>query len=144
MKVLNKKRILEILKQRKWGTLMGVDGRKPYGVEVAYIALGEYLYFIFNPAGRMAQCFKKNKNAAFKVCTAESEIGAWEAVIVEGAIGRVTSPAEIKKSFRALAQKLGYDKTFYDKMAGKYAANPQKSPVHRLPIKILGGKGSSE
>ena len=65
MKVLAKKDIAKILTERKWGTLMGVDGKKPYGVEVAYMVIGKYLYVIFNPVGRMARCFKKNKNAAF-------------------------------------------------------------------------------
>jgi nitroimidazol reductase NimA-like FMN-containing flavoprotein (pyridoxamine 5'-phosphate oxidase superfamily) len=143
MKILQKKKILQILKERKWGTLMGVDGKKPYGVEVAYTLLGKYLYVIFNPAGRMARCFGKNKNAAFKICTADSDITSWEAVLVEGTMERVVDPASIKQAFRALSQKLGYDKNLYDKMAEKYAANPKHSPVHRILINIAGGKGSS-
>ena len=43
----------------------------------------------------------------------------------------------------ALSQKLGYDKNLYDKMAEKYAANPNQSPVHRILINIAGGKGNS-
>jgi nitroimidazol reductase NimA-like FMN-containing flavoprotein (pyridoxamine 5'-phosphate oxidase superfamily) len=143
MKLLSKKKILQILKERKWGTLMGVDGKKPYGIEVAYTILGKYLYVIFNPTGRMARCFKKNKNAAFKICTADSEITSWEAIIVEGTMQRVIDPAGIKQAFKALSQKLGYDKNLYDKMSEKYAANPQKSPVHRILITVVGGKGSS-
>lgn len=113
MKVLPKKEIARILKERKWGTLMGVDGKKPYGVEVAYTVLGKYLYVIFNPAGRMARCFKKNKNAAFKLCTADNELASWEAVIVEGTMERVMVPADIRRAFRELALKLGYDKNLY-------------------------------
>ncbi len=143
MKILQKKKILHILKQRKWGTLMGVDGKKPYGVEVAYTLLGKYLYVIFNPAGRMARCFKRNKNAAFKICTADSDITSWEAILVEGTIERVVDPTDIKRAFRELSKKLGYDKNLYDKMAEKYAANPKQSPVHRIAITIIGGKGSS-
>ena len=143
MKILQKKKILQILKERKWGTLMGVDGKKPYGVEVAYTLLGKYLYVIFNPAGRMARCFRKYKNAAFKICTADSDITSWEAVRVEGTMERVVDPASIKHAFRALSQKLGYDKNLYDKMAEKYAANPNQSPVHRILINIAGGKGNS-
>jgi len=143
MKILQKKHILQILKERKWGTLMGVDGKKPYGVEVAYTLVGKYLYVIFNPSGRMARCFRKNKNSAFKICTADTDITSWEAVLVEGAMERVVNPDDIKRAFRALSQKLGYDKNLYDKMAEKYAANPKQSPVHRILIKIAGGKGSS-
>ena len=143
MKELPKKEMAKILKERKWGTLMGVDGKKPYGVEVAYTMLGKYLYVIFNPAGRMARCFRKNKNAAFKVCTADNELADWQAVIVEGAIERVTIPADIKRAFRELARKLGYDENLYEKMAEKYAANPKISPVHRVLIAARGGKSSS-
>jgi len=143
MKELPKKEMAKILKERKWGTLMGVDGKKPYGVEVAYTMLGKYLYVIFNPAGRMARCFRKNKNAAFKVCTADNELADWQAVIVEGAIERVTIPADIKRAFRELARKLGYDENLYEKMAEKYAANPKISPVHRILIAARGGKSSS-
>jgi nitroimidazol reductase NimA-like FMN-containing flavoprotein (pyridoxamine 5'-phosphate oxidase superfamily) len=143
MKELPKKEMAKILKERKWGTLMGVDGKKPYGVEVAYTAIGKYLYVIFNPAGRMARCFRKNKNAAFKVCTADNELADWQAVIVEGAIERVTIPADIKRAFRELARKLGYDENLYEKMAEKYAANPKISPVHRILIAARGGKSSS-
>ena len=95
MKILQKKIILQILKERKWGTLMGVDGRKPYGVEVAYTLVGKYLYVIFNPAGRMARCFRKNKNAAFKICTADSDITSWEAILVEGTMERVVDPVTL-------------------------------------------------
>lgn len=143
MKVLAKKEITKILTERKWGTLMGVDGKKPYGVEVAYTMLGKYLYVIFNPAGRMARCFKKHKNAAFKVCTADNELAEWQAVIVEGVIERVTTPADIRRAFRELARKLGYDENLYEKMAAKYAANPKISPVHRILIAARGGKSSS-
>ncbi len=143
MKELPKKEMAKILKERKWGTLMGVDGKKPYGVEVAYTCIGKYLYVIFNPAGRMARCFRKNKNAAFKVCTADNELADWKAVIVEGAIERVTIPADIKRAFRELARKLGYDENLYEKMAEKYAANPKISPVHRILIAARGGKSSS-
>jgi len=143
MKVLPKQEIAGILKERKWGTLMGVDGKKPYGVEVAYTVIGKYLYVIFNPVGRMARCFKKNKNAAFKVCTADNELADWQAVIVEGVIERVTTPADIRRAFRELARKLGYDENLYEKMAQKYAANPKISPVHRIVIAARGGKSSS-
>jgi nitroimidazol reductase NimA-like FMN-containing flavoprotein (pyridoxamine 5'-phosphate oxidase superfamily) len=143
MKALPKKQIARILKDRKWGTLMGVDGKKPYGVEVAYTVIGKYLYVIFNPAGRMARCFKKNKNAALKVCTADNELADWQAVIVEGAIERVTIPSDIRRAFRELARKLGYDENLYEKMAAKYAANPKISPVHRILIAARGGKSSS-
>jgi len=143
MKELPKKEMAKILKERKWGTLMGVDGKKPYGVEVAYTVLGKYLYVIFNPSGRMARCFRKNKNAAFKICTADNELADWQAVIVEGAIERVTVPADIRRAFRELARKLGYDENLYEKMAEKYAANPKISPVHRILIAARGGKSSS-
>jgi nitroimidazol reductase NimA-like FMN-containing flavoprotein (pyridoxamine 5'-phosphate oxidase superfamily) len=143
MKVLPKKEIAKILKERKWGTLMGVDGKKPYGVEVAYTVLGKYLYVIFNPAGRMARCFKNNKKAAFKLCTADNELANWEAVIVEGTMERVMVPADIRRAFRELALKLGYDKNLYVKMAEKYAANPKQSPVRRILIAEVGGKSSS-
>jgi len=56
---------------------------------------------------------------------------------------RVVDPVDIKRAFRSLSQKLGYDKNLYDKMAEKYAANPKQSPVHRILINIAGGKGSS-
>jgi hypothetical protein len=91
----------------------------------------------------MARCFRKNKNAAFKICTADSDITSWEAILVEGTLERVVDPARIKQAFRSLSQKLGYDKNLYDKMAEKYAANPTQSPVHRILINIAGGKGSS-
>jgi len=134
---------MRILKQHKWGTLMAIDGKKPYGIEVAYTIQGNFLYVIFNPRGRMSQCIKKNKNAAFKVCTADENVEKWEAVLVEGAIEKVTGPADIRKTFKALAQKFGYDQNLYAKMADKYAAMPAKSPVHRLPLKVMGGRSSS-
>ena len=52
-------------------------------------------------------------------------------------------PADIRRAFRELALKLGYDKNLYDKMAEKYAANPKQSPVHRILIAARGGKSSS-
>lgn len=142
MKALTKKRMLQILKQKKWGTLMTVDGKKPYGIEVAYTITGKFLYIIFNPAGRASRCAQKNKNAAFKVCTTDDDMNKWAAVLIEGTLKRVSSSRDIKKAFRALARRLNYDENLYNKMAEKYVANPQRSPVHRLSLDIMAGRAN--
>ena len=50
---------VDFIKSWAWGTLIGVEGNKPYAVEVSYGTDGEYIYCGSKPGGRMTKCLKE-------------------------------------------------------------------------------------
>ena len=68
MSKMTKEEILEFIESWAWGTLIGVEGDKPYAIEVSYGTDGEYIYCGSMPGGRMAGCLRANQNVVFKIC----------------------------------------------------------------------------
>jgi len=90
MREMSRKEMLDFIAEWRWGTVIGVEGDRPYAIEVAYASDDAYLYCGSRPGGRMAQCIKANANAAFKICDSDPEHRKWRAVIVEGKAERLT------------------------------------------------------
>jgi len=140
MREMTREEMDRLINEWTWGTLMVVDGDKPYGVEVAYYTDGKYIYMISSPLGRTAKCFMKNPNVAFKICDTDLKFKSWRAVIIEGKIEKVTNKEDILKAFKLLAKRMGRREDHYDKVAEKHSNNPEKSPVHRIRIETVGGR----
>jgi len=142
MRNLSPDEISELLDKCDWGTLLLVDGDKPYGIEVSHFIHENALHFIINPEGKAGKCINNNPNVAYKVCSADLSRQMWSATIVEGKIEKVTDPQKIYDSFIMLAKRLNRDMEKYKKLGQTLSANPEKSPVHYLPIKNISGKAS--
>jgi nitroimidazol reductase NimA-like FMN-containing flavoprotein (pyridoxamine 5'-phosphate oxidase superfamily) len=71
MRDLTSDEINDLLNKCDWGTLLLVDGDKPYGIEVSHYVDSGKLFFIFNPGGKAAQCIENDQNVAYKVCQAD-------------------------------------------------------------------------
>ena len=140
MRAMTEKEIRDFIAEWRWGTIHGVDGNKPYGVEVAYASDDDYLYCGSKPGGRMAQCIKSNPNIAFKLCDSDPEHKKWRAAIIEGVAERLTNKDDILFFVRLLAKKMGRPETSFDALADKIAENPDDSNSIRLPLKVLGGR----
>jgi nitroimidazol reductase NimA-like FMN-containing flavoprotein (pyridoxamine 5'-phosphate oxidase superfamily) len=142
MRDLSSNEINELLDHCDWGTLLLIDEDKPYGIEVSHFIHENALYFIINPEGKAASCIKKNPNAAYKVCKADLPRQKWSAATVRGVIERVTDPQKIYESFIMLAKRLNRDREKYTMLGKKFSQNPEKTPVHCLPIKNISGRAS--
>ena len=140
MRAMTEKEIRDFIAEWRWGTIHGVDGNKPYGVEVAYASDDDYLYCGSKPGGRMAQCIKSNPNIAFKLCDSDPEHKKWRAAIIEGVAERITNKDDILFFVRLLAKKMGRPETSFDALADKIAENPDDSNSIRLPLKVMGGR----
>ncbi|OGL42765.1 MAG: hypothetical protein A2042_07645 [Candidatus Schekmanbacteria bacterium GWA2_38_11] len=140
MRDMTREEIDKLIKEWTWGTVMVVDSDKPYGVEVAYYTDGNYIYMISSPLGRTAHSFKRNQNVAFKICDTDLKFKRWRAVIVEGKIEKVTKKEDILTAFKLLAKRMGRSDGHYEKVAEKHSNEPEKSPVHRIPIEVVGGR----
>jgi nitroimidazol reductase NimA-like FMN-containing flavoprotein (pyridoxamine 5'-phosphate oxidase superfamily) len=145
MPELTLEEIKDLIQKRKWGTLMAIDGNKPYGVELAYTFDSEYIYFAYSrPNGRISGCIRENPNVAFKICEADKRARAWRTAIIEGKAEKVTEPEDISRVFRSLAKKLELPENFYDAIVESFSNNPVKSTLYRLPVKEVGGKCKTE
>jgi len=140
MRDMTREEIDKLIKEWTWGTLMVVDGDVPYGVEVAYYTDGNYIYMISSPSGRTAHCFKRNPKVAFKICDTDLKFKRWRAVIVEGKIEKVKNKEDILTAFKLLSKRMGRAEGHYEKIAEKHSNEPEKSPVHRIPIEVVGGR----
>ena len=134
--------IHELLNRCDWGTLLVVDGNKPYGIEVSHYVSDGKIYFIINPRGKAGRCMGENPQVAYKVCKARLPQQRWSAATVEGKVTQVREPQAVRDAFMMLAERLNRDRDRYKKLGEKFSAPEEVSPVYYLPIATLSGKAS--
>ncbi len=143
MRDMTEKEIKDFIEDWTWGTLIGVEGDKPYAIENTYACDGKYIYCGSMPGGRMARCIKNNSNVAYKICNSDKSYREWKAGIIEGKAERLTKKEDLLSFMRLLAKKMGMPENKFDPMAEKMASNPEKSNWIRIPIAVMGGRCSS-
>ena len=137
---MTEKEIREFIAEWRWGTILAVEGDKPYAVEVSYASDEDYIYCGSRPGGRMARCILSNSNAAFKICDSDPEHRKWRAAIVEAKVERLTRKDDILFFVRLLAKKMGKREDLFDDLGERIASNPEESNSIRFPIKVMSGK----
>jgi len=142
MRDMTEKEIMDFIKDWTWGTLIGIEGDKPYAIENTYATDGRYIYCGSMPGGRMAQCLKKNQNVVYKICNADKEYRVWKAVIIEGKAERLTNKDDILKFLRMIAVRMGMPENGLDHRADKILSNPDANVI-RIPLKVMGGRCST-
>jgi len=138
MNKMSKEEIVTFIKNSAWGTLIGVEGNKPYAVEVSYGTDGTYLYCGSMPGGRMARCIQSNPNVVFKICASDRNAESFKAVIIEGKAERLTAYEDIRHSLSNVARHSGLDEHALDPIAKRHCQNPGNNFI-RIPIKVLDG-----
>ncbi len=140
MRHLSESEIRQFLDAWTWGTLIAIEGDKPYAVEVSYATDGEFIYCGSMPGGRMSRCIRNNANVAFKVCNSTRDTSKFRAVIVEGQIEKLTERGEIIKGLRVLYKKLGFPESRIEPRADQLTSRAEESSFYRIAIKELGGR----
>ena len=130
--------IMEFIRSWTWGTLIGVEGNKPYAVELSYGSDGRYIYCGSRPGGRMACCIKANANVVFKICDSDWSYGSWRAVTIEGMAQRQTDYADILTACRHIARQRNFDEHAFDRIAEKIGGDPGSNSL-RIPITTVSG-----
>ena len=138
MRDMTHKEIMEFIKYYTWGTLIGVEDKKPYAVEISYGTDGEYIYCGSRPGGRMAKCILTNSNIAFKICDSDRSYGKWKAVIIEAQAERLTKREDILHSVRFIAKQRGFSERAFESVVDRVAGHPESNSL-RIPIKIVSG-----
>ncbi len=141
MRSIPESKIRQFLDEWTWGTLIAVDGDKPYAIELSYATDGEYIYCGSMPGGRMSRCDKDNSNAIFKVCDCPKDTSIFRAVIVEGQVKKLTKREEIIKGLRVLYRKLGIPESRIEPRANQLSArSAEECSFYRISMKDLGGR----
>jgi len=141
MRSIPESEIRQFLDEWTWGTLIAVDGDKPYAIELSYATDGEYIYCGSMPGGRMSRCVKDNSNAIFKVCDCPKDTSKFRAVIVEGQVKKLTKREEIIKGLRVLYRKLGIPESRIEPRANQLSArSAEECSFYRISMKDLGGR----
>ena len=138
MNKMTKSEILTFIKSQAWGTLIGVEGERPYAVEVSYGTDGTYLYCGSMPGGRMARCIHANPNVVFKICTSDRNAESFKAVIIEGKAERLTAYEDILHSLRNVARHSGLAVNALDPIAKRHCENPGSNFI-RIPLSTVDG-----
>jgi nitroimidazol reductase NimA-like FMN-containing flavoprotein (pyridoxamine 5'-phosphate oxidase superfamily) len=133
------KEIKKFLEEWTWGTLIAVDGDRPYAIELSYATDGEYIYCGSMPGGRMARCIKDNARVVFKVCDSAKDPSRFRAVIVEGTVKKLAQKEEIAQGLRVLYKKLGLPESRIEPRSAQLTANTQ-SNFYRIAMHEIGGK----
>jgi len=140
MRSLSESEIRTFLDEWTWGTLIAIEGDKPYAIELSYATDGAYVYCGSMPGGRMARCVKDNTNVVFKVCDSSKDTSHFRAVIVEGTVKKLTQRDEIIEGLGVLYKKLGLPESRIAPRTGELLAKVPESSFYRIAIKELGGK----
>jgi len=138
MGTMIKQEAVDFIKSWAWGTLIGVEGDKPYAVEVSYGTDGDYIYCGSKPGGRMSRCLKENSNVVFKICASDRNAERFKAVIIEGKAERLTSYEDVLHGLRSVARQVELDETALDSIAKRNYQNPASNFI-RIPIKVFEG-----
>ena len=139
MNKMSKAEITTFIKSCAWGTLIGVEGDKPYAVELSYGFDGEYVYCGSMPGGRMAHCIRDNANVAFKICECDWGYERYRAVIVEGRAERMTSREDIMLAVVQIARQRKLPDHAFAGVVDRLVDN-QESNSLRIAVTTIGGK----
>ncbi len=141
MRSMPESEIRQFLDEWTWGTLIAVDGDKPYAIELSYATDGEFIYCGSMPGGRMSRCVKDNSNAIFKVYDCPKDTSIFRAVIVEGQVKKLTKREEIIKGLRVLYRKLGILESRIEPRANQLSArSTEECSFYRISMNELGGR----
>jgi nitroimidazol reductase NimA-like FMN-containing flavoprotein (pyridoxamine 5'-phosphate oxidase superfamily) len=135
---MTKEEIVEFIKSWAWGTLIGVEGDKPYAVEVSYGTDGEHIYCGSKPGGRMSKCLKGNDNVVFKICVSDRNALKFTAVTIEAKAERLTKHKDVLDALRRVASHTELEETTLDPIAERFAGSPEANFL-KIPIKVVGG-----
>ena len=146
MKKMTEEEIRDFIGEWTWGTIIAVDGDKPYAIEVSYGSDGKHMYFGSRPNGKMAKCIKKNQNIIFKLCEAGKFYATWRAVSVFGKVERLMKREDILYGMKMIAKKLKYTtkrtgrtEEQLEAIGEMLAANPEKGGPLRIDIESFSG-----
>jgi nitroimidazol reductase NimA-like FMN-containing flavoprotein (pyridoxamine 5'-phosphate oxidase superfamily) len=141
MRSMSKREIIQFLNEWTWGTLIAIEGERPYAIELSYATDGEFIYCGSMPGGRMSRCIKDNARVVFKVCDSARDASRFRAVIVEGEVKKLTQREEIIEGLRELYKKLALPESRIEPRADQLTAKAQEeSSFYRIAIRELGGK----
>lgn len=149
MKIMSEKEIRNFIEEWTWGTIIAVDGDKPYAIEVSYGSDGKHVYCGSRPDGIMARCIKANPNVIFKICDADKFYPSWRAVSIIAKTERLTKREDILYGMRTIAKRVIYtakktkrSEKDFEKIGEMMAANPETSSAIRIPIENFSGRMS--
>ena len=139
MRDMTRSEILDFIQYYTWGTLIGVEGDKPYAVELSYGFDGDYIYCGSMPDGRMARCIRNNDNVAFKICECDWDYARYRAVIVEGRAERMTTREDITYAVVQIARQRKLPDHAFAGVVDRLVDNPGSNSL-RIPVANIGGK----
>ena len=147
MKKMTVEEIRDFIGEWTWGTIIAVDGDKPYAIEVSYGSDGKHMYFGSRPNGKMAKCIKKNQNIIFKLCDAGKFYATWRAVSVFGKVERLMKREDILYGMKLIAKKVIHDakdtsitKEQFEAIGEMLATNPEAGGPLRIAIENFSGR----
>ena len=137
---MSKNEIDDLMNTEKIGTLMLVDGERPYGVVCWFVYDSGSVRIGIIPSGRKFDCISANDNAAFSVWSAGK--GGWRSVFVEGKIRQITDIAELKESLEIASEKYGVPSSDMEKQIALVKESPEKSMSFVIESTNVSGRKS--
>ena len=136
---MTEKEIRSFIAEWTWGTLIAVEGNRPYAIELSYGSDGDFIYCGSMPGGRMARCIRQNLQVVFKICDSDRSYSFWRAVIIEAEAEQLTRYDDILYSVRCIARQRGFLEGAFDSIARRVANDPESNSL-RIPINVFGGR----
>ncbi len=141
MRDMTQDEILDFIQYYTWETLIGVEGDKPYAVELSYGFDGSFIYCGSMPGGRMARCIQANASVAFKICECDWSYARYRTVIVEGRAERMTSREDILLAVVQIARQRKLSDHAFAGVVERLVDNPESNSL-RIAATTIGGKSA--
>ena len=140
MRDMTREDIDKLINEWTWGTLMVVDGDKPYGIVCWYCFDNNDIWLGILPKGRKFECIKKNPNAAFMVFKSSDE--GWCSVLAQGKIEQIKDREGILSGLKLASEKYKMPQEVLDAQVEKLSKAPEKSMTFRIKVESLSGRKS--
>ncbi|MBI5374620.1 MAG: pyridoxamine 5'-phosphate oxidase family protein [Candidatus Schekmanbacteria bacterium] len=135
---MTKAEITKLLNKKREGTLLLVDGERPYGIVCWYIFDGENIRIGIIPQGRKFTCIKRNAHAAFSVWDADEN--GWCSVFIEGKIRQIRDIKELEESLKLASDKYGVPQAYMDRQIAVTKEHPDKSMSFIIDTETIAGR----
>jgi nitroimidazol reductase NimA-like FMN-containing flavoprotein (pyridoxamine 5'-phosphate oxidase superfamily) len=139
---MDQKQIRDFIEEWTWGSLIAIDGNRPYAIELAYASDGKHIYCASRPSGKMARCIKKNQNIMFKISDIEKNYTEYRVASVFGKAEQLTKKEDLSYMIRLVnsSRSMNLTEAQMESFINKLAAKPNAGGPIRLAIRNLSGR----
>lgn len=135
--------IKALIERHTWGTIVTVnDDGTPYAIECTFFLINGDICSLINPHGTTARNIARDNRVLFKVCESDALSRQYQAASYYGKAEYVQDKDVLSNAWDVLEQRLNLEPGTYGVHKAKFVDPTKKSPLFRLKIEKITGRGN--